>query len=125
MLACESLRARVGRKLAPACKIELRDYVVLSTFTCPCPATGNGIVGSSQLSSSYALRTSIMTQITTPLTTAHLHLTRRGRMTVRANTLAFSLIDESCLYADLPYIYLAKNQCSKDAFHGVEPVINR
>jgi hypothetical protein len=41
MLICESHRARVGRELAPACKIELRGDGVLSTFTCPCPAARN------------------------------------------------------------------------------------
>ncbi len=41
MLICESHRAWVGRELAPAFSLELRDGGVLSTFTCASPAARN------------------------------------------------------------------------------------
>jgi hypothetical protein len=41
MLVCESHRARVGRELAPAFSLELRDGGVLITFTCASPAARN------------------------------------------------------------------------------------
>ncbi len=114
----------VGRKLAPACKFELRGDGVLITFTCASPAARNcqKLIAAEQLLQGrrYGPPSSNFHHDTNydPPTTAHLQLSSWGRTTVRANTLVFSLIDERCRCCFARYLYLGGNQSSSDAFHG-------